>query len=675
MRSNLFITIVCFLFSCSVIAQIDTLETVRIKVNPVIDIENIDESVPFSIDSKSFTNSRQRFQQLSFNEYLEGVPGLFVLSTNNYSQDLRISIRGFGARSAFGIRGIKLVVDGIPETTPDGQGQLDNLTLSIIEDLQVLRGPASLLYGNASGGVININTIRKVDSTFIQAGTTIGNYNMNKFDILGGIKHKNGSTIISGSRTTTDGYRDQSAFETNQLNVRSNFNLDNSSSLNLQLNYTDSPIALDAGGLTIEEVNDNRRQARSANLTFDGREQVRQLKTGISYKKLWKQIGLESYAFYSYRDFDNNLPFENGGQVELYRNYYGHGSYLTYEMNESNYSNKIQLGYALAFQADQRQRFDNLNGERGESNFNQLESFNSYGFYLVDNLEISNWNIQGGLRYDINSLEADDRTTAANSSQQNLNSWSGSLGLSYNLGNSTYIFSNVSTSFETPALTELSSNPNGGTGFNTDLDPQRAVNYEIGYRQNKARFNWNAALFYIRTSDDLVPFELAQFPNRTFFRNAGSTNRYGLELSGNVLVSNSFTLNGSYTYSRFEYDEYTLNDENFQGNLLPGIPEHLATLGITYQAENKLTVQWNNTYRGELFADDANATNVKSAFISNINLGYPIKFDKLQLSVNGGINNLFDTSYFDNVRINAFGNRYYEPAPGINFYTGINLRF
>ena len=227
MRSNLFITIVCFLFSCSVIAQIDTLETVRIKVNPVIDIENIDESVPFSIDSKSFTNSRQRFQQLSFNEYLEGVPGLFVLSTNNYSQDLRISIRGFGARSAFGIRGIKLVVDGIPETTPDGQGQLDNLTLSIIEDLQVLRGPASLLYGNASGGVININTIRKVDSTFIQAGTTIGNYNMNKFDILGGIKHKNGSTIISGSRTTTDGYRDQSAFETNQLNVRSNFNLDN----------------------------------------------------------------------------------------------------------------------------------------------------------------------------------------------------------------------------------------------------------------------------------------------------------------------------------------------------------------------------------------------------------------------------------------------------------------
>ncbi|PRP68143.1 TonB-dependent receptor family protein [Nonlabens agnitus] len=653
----------------------DSLETIRIKVQPAIDLETVGEIVPFSVESRSFQTSRQRLQQLSFNEYLEGIPGLFILSPNNFSQDLRISLRGFGARSAFGIRGIKIVVDGIPETTPDGQGQLDNLTLGIIDELQVLRGPASLLYGNASGGVINIKTIREIDSSFVQAGSTIGNYNMFKWDLLSGVKHNNGATIISLSRTTTDGYREHAAFETNQLNIRSSFNLKGSSSLDFQLNYTDSPVALDAGGLTIEEVNLDRRQARTQNVEFDSREQVRQLKTGVSFSKSWNQIGFQSYGFYSYRDFDNNLPFESGGQVELYRNYYGQGSYLTYETLGKNSTNKIQLGYALAFQADQRQRFDNLNGVRGSSDFNQLESFNSYGFYLIDNLEFSNWNLQGGLRYDINTLKAEDRTVAANNSKQNLNSWSGSLGVTYELPNSNYLYGNVSTSFETPALTELSSNPNGATGFNENLDPQRAINYEVGFKNSASKLRWNAALFYIRTSDDLVPFEIAQFPNRTFYRNAGSTNRYGLELSGEMLLLQSVTLNGSYTFSQFEYDEYTLDQNDLSGNLLPGIPKHTAALGLTYQATNQLTIQWNNTYRGSLFADDANATQVEDAIISNINLGYPIEFNGVNLTLRTGVNNLFDTQYFDNIRINAFGNRYYEPAPGINFYTGLNLRF
>lgn len=663
-----------FLIPILSFAQIDSLEAVQIKVKPAIAVEGNPINAPFSISSKDFKNSSDAKQQISLDEYFNNVPGLFVLSKNNYSQDLRVSIRGFGARSAFGIRGIKIVVDGIPETTPDGQGQIDNLTLGIIDKLQILRGPASLLYGNASGGTINIQTIRSIDSSYIQLGSTIGNYGMYKLDAIAALKSERGTTIIAGSRTTTDGYRDFSGFETTQFNVRSSYNLSTNDNLNFQINYTDSPFAQDAGGLNIEAVNQNRRQAREANVLFDSGEQVRQFKTGLSYDKKWGDLGFNSYGFYSYRDFNNKLPFESGGQVALYRNYYGHGSYLTLDSNNSSLSNKIQLGYALAWQADQRQRFDNLEGSRGNSNFDQLETFNAYGFYLIDSFKISKWTVQGGLRYDINVLKADDRTQSLNNSSQNLNAWSGSLGVNYELQNNTALYGNVSTSFETPALTELSSNPDGGTGFNTDLDPQKAVNYEIGFKQNQTNFNLNIAAFYIATTDDLVPFELAAFPDRTFYRNAGSSDRYGIELFADFQIADNISAQGSYTYSDFTYDDYTLGDSNLAGNDLPGIPNHLATLGLTYQSNNGLFIQLNNNYRGSLFADDQNNTRIDDAIISDLSMSLPIKWNGLQFTLHGGVNNIFDTTYYDNVRINAFGNRYYEPAPGINFYTGVRVR-
>ena len=171
-----------------------------------------------------------------------------------------------------------------------------------------------------------------------------------------------------------------------------------------------------------------------------------------------------------------------------------------------------------------------------------------------------------------------------------------------------------------------------------------------------------------------MPFELAQFQGRSFFRNAGSTDRYGLELYANLKLNKRFNITSSYTYSDFDYGDYQLENDNLNGNNLPGIPEHLATLGLTYKTDNGLFIQLDNNYRGKLFADDQNATEVEDAFIANLNFNYPLKWEKINLSLHGGVNNLFDTEYFDNIRINAFGNRYYEPAPGINVYAGVKVR-
>ena len=314
--------LVIFSFS-GIWAQQDSLNL--IKLEPVIlNVSRIAESLenlPISISRLDFREKQDLKQQLSFNEYLSGIPGLFALNANNFSQDLRVSIRGFGARSAFGIRGIKIIVDGIPETTPDGQGQVDNLNLSIIKSMEIIRGPSSTLYGNASGGVISIKTIDEFDKNFAKAGLTLGSYGMQQYQLAFGLKSKKTNYLFQGNKIKTNGFRQQSDFKNYNFNLRMGHIFSDSSKLNVQVNYTNSPYAEDAGGLTIEEVNENRDQARQRNVEFKTEETIRQFKVGTHFTHKWNALTLRTYGFYSSRDFYGLLPFEKGGIVNLARNY------------------------------------------------------------------------------------------------------------------------------------------------------------------------------------------------------------------------------------------------------------------------------------------------------------------------------------------------------------------
>jgi len=316
-----------------------------------------------------------------------------------------------------------------------------------------------------------------------------------------------------------------------------------------------------------------------------------------------------------------------------------------------------------------------LEGSQGEETLNQLEQFQTFGVYALDQLYLGKFLLRGGLRYDYNVLKAEDDFLGDgnDSGEIQLNAVSASFNSSFEVSNKLSVYGGISTSFETPALSELSSNPNGNAGFNTNLKAQRATNYEIGVKHESFRTRWNVALFYIKTTNDLVPFELEQFPDRTFFRNAGSTNRKGIEVFINQKIGNSLQLSGSYTYSDFEYDDYVLPSGDFRGNELPGIPKHLATASLQYQ-KNNVILQLNGQFTGDFFADDANETRIEDYTVVNLKAGYNFKRTSYSLAPFFGINNLFDTTYNDNVRLNAFGSRYYEPAPGFNVYVGLNLR-
>ena len=613
-------------------------------------------------------------QQTALREYLFDIPGVFTQNANNFAQDLRISIRGFGARSAFGIRGVKLIVDGIPETTPDGQGQLDNLNLGIIDRIEVIKGPSSSLYGNASGGVISIQT-RDFKEAYAKTQAATGAYGFQQYQATGALGKENANYVLHGSFVRSDGFRDQSGFEQFNFNGKGNFRIDENLKITGILNYSNSPVAQDAGGLTLEEVEANRRQARDSNVDFQTEEVVQQLKIGTSLTwKINNRWQLNNYQFYNYRDFNGLLPFEFGGIIDLNRNYIGHGSNIDFKLPK----NTLKVGYDIGYQDDLRRRFFNLEGEQSTITLDQDEQFTSVAIYALDHFKAGKWLFTAGLRYDYNQITIDDFLIDDGDTSGDilLNTINPSVGASFEWKPNQQVYASFSTSFETPALSELSTDPINGDGFNENLDSQRATNYELGLKGAIAdRLHYQLALFLINTQDDLVPFELEAFPDRSFFRNAGETRRRGIELEAQYAFSKAWNASASFTYSDFEYRDFVLPNGDFTGNVLPGIPQSTTTFQLRYGKATGLQGALQGNLVGRLYANDSNEVVVDGYELINLRIGYIWNLKRIQIQPYFGFNNILDAQYTDNVRINAFGGRFFEPAPGINGYGGVSLNF
>ena len=685
MTRHLFLSFIIIFNGLTLYSQADTLMTQSVDelVIKAVRISTTIDKLPASAGVYVATEQQEIMQQNSLQEYVRKIPGVFTLNANNYAQDLRISIRGFGSRAAFGIRGIKLIVDGVPETTPDGQGQLDNLNLGIIKSIEVLQGPASSLYGNASGGVININTLDQIEKNYTQAGITIGSFGTQQYQLSQGLTSQNTIALLHGSYTQSNGYRVQSGYKNLNLNAKVKHSLTNKSSVTFNLNFADSPQADDPGGINLESVIADREQARDRNVSFKTGEEIRQFKTSLNYKlELSEVADISSYVFFATRDFLGFLPFGFGGVIDLSRKYGGHGSSYTLQSVTSFGVNKLQIGYDLAIQNDDRMRYFNNEGTQGEVTFDQGEQFFNAGIYLVDHFQAGNFNINGGLRFDINKLTAKDNflSNGDNSATINLSSINPSLGLSYQIGNKNYVYTNYSTSFETPTLSELSNNPDGTEGFNPDLKPQQSSNIEVGLKGTLINgsdkgLTYAIAVFKVNTKNDLIPFELEAFPDRDFFRNAGETSRFGIESNLAYAFGDGWQSNLNYTYSNFKFEDYSLASADLNANFLPGIPKSFGAISLSRSGETGLLFDVQYILTGELFANDKNDVAVEGYGLLNLNLGYQIQTDEMKIIPHFGINNLTDITYNDNIRINAFGARHYEPAPSINFYGGLKINF
>ena len=632
-----------------------TLDAIRIKTPKRI--------IPFALSHRTFQTRQLNMPQNSLQDYLTAIPGLYAQNSQNFAQDLRLSIRGFGARSGFGIRGIQLIVDGIPETTPDGQGQLDNLPLGLIQSLTVLRGPASSFYGNASGGVIKINTLEDFKDNFVRLRAQGGSYSSRNLAATVGLKNNKTKAILYQNITESEGYRNHSKFKQQVFNARIWHDVSDRSQIRWQFNYTHSPYAYDAGGLNAQSVDQNRRQARAQNISFQTYETVDHLKTGLQWEKqINEKLSWENYAFYARRDFVGRLPFGFGGFIDLKRDYYGLGSALEYQVN---YNHRMQFRFSLADQKDHRKRFQNLDGSSGDKTLDQEELFFNTALSILDQMKWSFGLLRLGLRFDHQRLG-----TQRESDQVKLRSFNPSIGFTFTQWGSHIMFASFSSSFETPTLNELSANPSGNNGFNPDLSPSKAHNLEWGWRYTAPGNTLEATLYAINTRNEILPYELAAFPGRDFYRNTGNTRRMGIELFWEH-QKGPLEWSIAYNYAKLKFDDYLLGDQNLSGKQLPGVPKQQLSATLLYSFSTGWGIALQGQYTGALYADDANQTQVADYFLSNIRLWKSLE----NLSFFGGVNNLLDRDYFDNIRINAYGKRYYEPAPMRNFYFGMSYTF
>jgi iron complex outermembrane receptor protein len=614
-------------------------------------------------------------QQLALDESLSRVPGVFMQNRYNFAQDLRIAIRGFGARAAFGIRGIKILVDGIPETLPDGQGSVDSIDLGATGRIEVLRGPSSSMYGNASGGVIAVTTEDPPENHETQLRVSAGEYGFRKLQAK--IAGTAGSVgyVVSASDSDLDGYRQRSKAENTQLSARLRFDLRNDQELTTVFNYTDQPTSDDPGGINLAQATADPRSARDANIDFAGGEALEQTKIGAVYTiPFGNGHALNARGYYVTRDFTNSLPFLSGGQVQLDREFIGGGVSYMHSGMLGGRPNELIIGFDFNSQDDDRLRFDNLNGTRGALTFDQNEKVESRGIYIQDVYALSNnVDLSFGVRFDDVEYDISDRFLADgfnDSGSLDFSNTSPMIGISVELTDALNVYANFSTAFETPTTTELAT-PDDSGGFNAALTSQDAENLEVGLRGALGRHSvFDAALFQIDVDDELLP-NGENSAGRDIFINAGSSSRTGLEFSLVSEPTDRLRTTLSYTWSDFEFDDFGA----FSGNDIPGIADTMLFAEVTYSHPDGWFASLDASWVGEQYANNANTTLVDNYTVANLRIGAQFERRGTRLAPFIGINNLTDETYFSNIRINSFGGRFYEPAPDRNIYAGITIDF
>ena len=646
------------------------IDTVAFKFEP-INVTAIHQSKKNPLSETLISGKKLELYTISssLNKVLRNSPGLFALSDYNNVQDSRISIRGFGTRSNFGIRGIKILVDGVPESTPDGQGQVDNISMDYFEQVSVFRGSTSILFGNASGGAINFISKSPRGYNFTKSNMIINSLNDKALTFLINRNYKSADWNFQYHAQNQNGHRDHSSSHSSIFNFQLKWGLKAFENFILSINQLHSPYALDPGALTLEQKNENPQMARSANQLYDSRESVTQSKVSLKTEKfLNDMVLLKTNIWFLHRVFNNKLPFENSGQVALLRNYYGFDSRLIYQQNFGDIHNNIMLGFEMNSQVDDRKRFDNIYGEKGSIKYDGEEKFFMSASFLQWMISYRTHQIFSALRFDynrasLNNKLLENRKTFYDTDYQNFTPL---LGYKYKINEQLSYFINYTTHFETPTLYE--------TGNSPELRPQRNQIRELGiFIENSLARHGEIVLFESKVENEIVPYEVEDEPSRSYFKNAGITRRRGLEFTLSTNPYKSLEFQYTHTHAEYKFIKFGHGEDILNGNFLPAIPRYFGKFNILFSLTSNLNVDAEIYYSGKVYFDDHNTAEGNGYLLTNLKIESVFNIFERGTTLFIYIGNVFDTDYNSNIRINAYNDRYYEPAP--SRYYSVGLKF
>ena len=630
---------------------------------------------PQAVGVLDSTALRRGRPQLGLSEALNDLPGTFVADRGNYSLDQRISIRGFGSRSAFGTRGVMVLLDGIPQTLPDGQSQLTNVDLGEISRVEVLRGSASALYGNGAGGVVSLTSAAAAaEPTAARLRILGGAAGLFKWQGWGSARHGPWSGTIALSRAMLDGFRQQSAADLRQLALNGEY-LGAATRLAIHFDAADDPKAQNPGALTTAEYAANPDSAAANNLTRNADKAVTQQQLSLQYTRYGTDGDRYDLTLFGVlRDLKN--PLASNTFVRIIRRAGGVRVGTLHRLGAAPDAPQLTAGVDAQWLRDDRTNTTPAHGPPTATTLSQLEYVSEIGpFARMTWSAAPRWQVEGGVRYDAVHFEVDDRYLADsvdNSGTRTMASWSGSAGLTWDAAPGVAIYSSVSTSYETPTTTELAIQQGGAGGFNDSLGPQRAVTEELGARGTTGTLTWSAAFFEAQISNAIVPY--LQSSGRSYYTNAGQVHNGGIEAGVTWHATHAWSFSGAWTWAHYRFADYTLvtgaTSTSLTGKTLAGVPDSYLRLGLRREGR-RVWIALDQTVTSRLFADDANAIGVNGWTTTDLRAGADCTAGSTRFAPFVGINNLWNARYVGSVTINGAFGRVLEPAAGRNAYAGI----
>lgn len=654
------------------------------------------EQTPASVSVIDGEQLRDRQWQVNLSEALAATPGLLLQNRQNYAQDLQLSVRGHGARSTFGVRGIQVFVDGIPATMPDGQGQTNHIDLSSLERIEVLRGPYSALYGNASGGVINAYTERGEGPPSVQGSFAIGSNGQKRLGLkaqgeAGGVGY-----VVSASRFLTDGWRAHSAADKNLLNAR----LDTRPGEDSQLTLVASHVNIDAkdpSGLTREEWQRDPRGVAAGPLQFNTRKSMRQTQTGLTYER---QLGggnaVRAMVYAGSRHITQyqSIPVaaqkaatSAGGVIDLGRDYGGLDLRWAHNAQPQTGEVGVIVGLAANVVREDRQGYNNFLGEqlgvKGALRRDERNTLSNLDPYAQASWAFApRWKLDAGLRWSRVRFESRDHYIVPgngdDSGDARYRRLLPVLSLQHAWSEDTQWYASVGGGLETPTFNEISYRPAGLAGLNFGLKPATSSSAEIGLRQrlrgDGLRGEWSAALFHTRTSDEIVPAE--NTGGRTSYQNAGRTRRQGLELGASLWLARTLQFNAALTLLDAKLREGFCDAKGTcvpAGQRIAGTAQRQAALALDWRPDAAWRVGLDWRHVGSIAANDSNSVLTPSYGVLGASAGHTVLRGAWKLDAFARIDNLTDRRYVGSVIVNEGNGRYFEGAPGRQWMVGLNL--
>lgn len=652
---------------------------------------------PAAVSVVNGDEMRQAAPRVNLSESLGAVPGLQVQNRQNYAQDLQLSIRGFGSRSTYGVRGLRIYVDGIPATMPDGQGQTSNIDIGSVDTIEVLRGPFSALYGNSSGGVINVTSQTGTQPPTVEASSYYGSfgtwhYGMKATGAVGDGSHAGDvDYTVSTNRFTTHGYRDHSGARKNLANARLGVRINDVSKLTLLLNSVDIK-ANDAGGLTADEWRDNPRQSPRGD-QYNTRKNTRQTQAGLRYERqLSAQDDLsvmmyagerETTQFQSIPRAPQLKPSHAGGVIDLTRHYQGIDTRLTHR-GELLVPVTLTAGLDYENMSERRKGYENFvmvngapqYGEQGALRRNERNLMWNVDPYLQTQWQLTDkLSLDAGVRYSSVWFDSNDYYITPgkgdDSGDASYHKWLPAGSLKYALTDAWNVYLSAGRGFETPTINELSYRSDNQSGLNFGLKPSTNDTVEIGSKTRLGNGLLTAALFQTNTDNEIVVDSSSG--GRTSYKNAGKTRRQGMELGLDQQFGESWRLKAAWTWLDATYRTNVCDDASCNGNRIPGIARNMGYASFGYQPEQGWYAGSDIRYMSDIMANDENTAKAPSWTVVGLTTGYKWSYGRMDMDLFGRVDNLFDREYVGSVIVNESNGRYYEPAPGRNYGIGLNL--